>query len=148
MNVEEHDAILAATSHLPHFLSYSLVDTLAGLEDKREIFRFAAGGFRDFTRIAASDPVMWRDIALANREVELLLSPLYRPLSKPAAGPLLDRSGLEALKRAERERIHLMGGLTAKRIAPLVAGRFAGFAVKTVWHGKPEVFLENMGTRL
>lgn len=71
MNVEEHDAILAATSHLPHFLAYSLVDTLAGLEDKREIFRFAAGGFRDFTRIAASDPVMWRDIALANREAIL-----------------------------------------------------------------------------
>lgn len=71
MSVEEHDVILAATSHLPHFLAYSLVDTLAGLEDKREIFRFAAGGFRDFTRIAASDPVMWRDIALANREAIL-----------------------------------------------------------------------------
>lgn len=71
MTVEEHDVILAATSHLPHFLAYSLVDTLAGLEDKREIFRFAAGGFRDFTRIAASDPVMWRDIALANREAIL-----------------------------------------------------------------------------
>jgi 3-phosphoshikimate 1-carboxyvinyltransferase len=67
MSVEEHDGILAATSHLPHFLAYSLVDTLASLEDKRDIFRFAAGGFRDFTRIAASDPVMWRDIALANR---------------------------------------------------------------------------------
>ena len=68
MNVEEHDAILAATSHLPHFLAYSLVDTLASVGDNREIFRYAAGGFRDFTRIAASDPVMWRDIALANRE--------------------------------------------------------------------------------
>ena len=67
MPVEEHDEILAATSHLPHFLAYSLVDTLASMEDKREIFRYAAGGFRDFTRIAASDPVMWRDIALANR---------------------------------------------------------------------------------
>lgn len=68
MSVEEHDAILAATSHLPHFLAYSLVDTLASVGDNREIFRYAAGGFRDFTRIAASDPVMWRDIALANRE--------------------------------------------------------------------------------
>ena len=71
MSVEEHDVILAATSHLPHFLAYSLVDTLAAMEDKREIFRYAAGGFRDFTRIAASDPVMWRDIALANREAIL-----------------------------------------------------------------------------
>ena len=59
---------LAATSHLPHFLAYSLVDTLAAMRDNREIFRYAAGGFRDFTRIAASDPIMWRDIALANRE--------------------------------------------------------------------------------
>ena len=65
---KEHDEILAATSHLPHFLAYSLVDTLAAMGDNREIFRYAAGGFRDFTRIAASDPVMWRDIALANRE--------------------------------------------------------------------------------
>ena len=104
--------------------------------------------YRGHLRILSLHGLDQLGIALANREVELLLSPLYRPLSKPAAGPLLDRSGLEALKRAERERIHLMGGLTAKRIAPLVAGRFAGFAVKTVWHGKPEVFLENMGTRL
>ena len=68
MTVREHDQILAATSHLPHFLAYSLVDTLAGLNEKTDIFRYAAGGFRDFTRIAASDPVMWRDIALANKE--------------------------------------------------------------------------------
>ena len=55
MTVGEHDQILAATSHLPHFLAYSLVDTLAGLNEKTDIFRYAAGGFRDFTRIAASD---------------------------------------------------------------------------------------------
>jgi prephenate dehydrogenase len=67
MSVEEHDRILAATSHLPHMLSYALVDALAGKPEQRDIFRFAAGGFRDFTRIAASDPTMWRDIALANR---------------------------------------------------------------------------------
>lgn len=66
MPVAEHDEVLAATSHLPHMLAYSLVDTLAGMRDNREIFRYAAGGFRDFTRIAGSDPVMWRDIALAN----------------------------------------------------------------------------------
>ncbi|MGB0473752.1 MAG: bifunctional prephenate dehydrogenase/3-phosphoshikimate 1-carboxyvinyltransferase [Porticoccaceae bacterium] len=68
MSVEEHDQILAATSHLPHFLAYSLVDTLAGMNEKTDIFRYAAGGFRDFTRIAASDPIMWRDIAIANKD--------------------------------------------------------------------------------
>jgi 3-phosphoshikimate 1-carboxyvinyltransferase len=68
MDVREHDEILAATSHLPHFLAYSLVGTLAGMNNKTDIFRYAAGGFRDFTRIAASDPVMWRDIALANKD--------------------------------------------------------------------------------
>jgi 3-phosphoshikimate 1-carboxyvinyltransferase len=67
MSVQEHDQILAATSHLPHFLAYSLVDTLAGMNEKTDIFRYAAGGFRDFTRIAASDPIMWRDIAIANK---------------------------------------------------------------------------------
>ncbi len=66
MPVDEHDEVLAATSHLPHLLAYTLVDTLAAMAENREIFRYAAGGFRDFTRIAASDPVMWRDIALAN----------------------------------------------------------------------------------
>ena len=68
MSVQEHDQILAATSHLPHFLAYSLVDTLAGMNDKTDIFRYAASGFRDFTRIAASDPIMWRDIALSNKD--------------------------------------------------------------------------------
>jgi prephenate dehydrogenase len=71
LGVEEHDAILAATSHLPHVLAYALVNTLAGNTRSEDIFRFAAGGFRDFTRIASSDADMWRDIALANRD-ELL----------------------------------------------------------------------------
>ncbi|MDG2411244.1 MAG: prephenate dehydrogenase/arogenate dehydrogenase family protein [Halioglobus sp.] len=67
MSVERHDAVLAATSHLPHALAYTLVDALSSLPDSDEVFRCAAGGFRDFTRIASSDPTMWRDIALANR---------------------------------------------------------------------------------
>jgi prephenate dehydrogenase len=66
MAVDEHDAVLAATSHLPHVLAYALVDALAQSEASGDIFRFAAGGFRDFTRIASSDPAMWRDIAIAN----------------------------------------------------------------------------------
>jgi 3-phosphoshikimate 1-carboxyvinyltransferase len=68
MPVELHDKVLAATSHLPHMLAYSLVDTLAQSDLSVDIFRYAAGGFRDFTRIASSDPVMWRDIALANKD--------------------------------------------------------------------------------
>ncbi len=71
MPVDEHDEVLAATSHLPHMLAYSLVDTLAGMRENLDIFRYAAGGFRDFTRIAGSDPVMWHDIALANRKALL-----------------------------------------------------------------------------
>jgi prephenate dehydrogenase len=66
MSVEQHDSVLAATSHLPHLLAFALVDALAGEPEQRSIFRYAAGGFRDFTRIAGSDPTMWRDIALAN----------------------------------------------------------------------------------
>jgi prephenate dehydrogenase len=68
MDAIHHDAVLAATSHLPHMLAYALVDTLARMDDSQEIFEYAAGGFRDFTRIASSDPMMWHDICLANRE--------------------------------------------------------------------------------
>lgn len=71
MSVERHDRVLARTSHLPHLLAFSLVDTLARQDERLEIFRYAAGGFRDFTRIAGSDPVMWRDIYLGNREAVL-----------------------------------------------------------------------------
>lgn len=71
MSVDRHDEVLAATSHLPHLLAFSLVDTLARESDNREIFRYAAGGFRDFTRIAASDPTMWHDVFLANRDATL-----------------------------------------------------------------------------
>ncbi len=73
MSVEHHDEVLAATSHLPHILAYTLVDSLARLSDQREIFAYAAGGFRDFTRIASSDPVMWRDICLANSDAILAM---------------------------------------------------------------------------
>lgn len=66
MGVVHHDEVLAATSHLPHMLAYTLVDSLARRDDSREIFDYAAGGFRDFTRIASSDPQMWHDICLAN----------------------------------------------------------------------------------
>ncbi|WP_072324857.1 bifunctional prephenate dehydrogenase/3-phosphoshikimate 1-carboxyvinyltransferase [Marinospirillum alkaliphilum] len=71
MDVTQHDQVLARTSHLPHLLAFSLVDTLARRDERLDIFRYAAGGFRDFTRVAASDPVMWRDIFLANRDATL-----------------------------------------------------------------------------
>ena len=73
MPAEHHDKVLAMTSHLPHLIAYTIVGTATDLEDdlKSEVIAFSAGGFRDFTRIAASDPVMWRDIFLANREAVL-----------------------------------------------------------------------------
>lgn len=78
MSAEHHDLILAGTSHLPHLLAFGLVDCLNNLEDIDEIFRFAAGGFRDFTRIASSDPIMWRDICLSNREEVMAMMKRYR----------------------------------------------------------------------
>ena len=71
LTVEQHDLVLAATSHLPHVLAYATVDTLAGTDYVEEIFEFAAGGFRDFSRIASSDPVMWRDVCLTNKSAIL-----------------------------------------------------------------------------
>ncbi|MEM7784176.1 MAG: prephenate dehydrogenase/arogenate dehydrogenase family protein [Planctomycetota bacterium] len=71
LDVEQHDLVLAATSHLPHVVAYSLVDTISKADYVHEIFRFAAGGFRDSSRTASSDPVMWRDICLENRQAIL-----------------------------------------------------------------------------
>jgi cyclohexadieny/prephenate dehydrogenase len=73
MDAAHHDLVLAITSHVPHLIAYNIVGTAADLEEVRrsEVIKFSAGGFRDFTRIAASDPVMWRDIFLNNREAVL-----------------------------------------------------------------------------
>lgn len=73
MDAAHHDRVLAITSHLPHLIAYTIVGTASDLEDdtKSEVIKFSAGGFRDFTRIAASDPVMWRDVFLNNREAVL-----------------------------------------------------------------------------
>ena len=68
MDPVHHDVVLAATSHLPHVLAFTLVDSLVRMTNEQELFEYAAGGFRDFTRIASSDPVMWRDICLANHD--------------------------------------------------------------------------------
>ena len=71
LDAEQHDRIFAAVSHLPHLAAFALVDDLAQRPDSEAFFRFAASGFRDFTRIAGSSPEMWRDIALANRTAVL-----------------------------------------------------------------------------
>jgi len=68
LDAGHHDRVLAATSHLPHAVAFSLVDTLATMQEREEIFEYAAGGFHDFTRIASGDPVMWRDICLTNKQ--------------------------------------------------------------------------------
>ena len=68
MDPAEHDAVLATVSHLPHLLAFALVHEVARRANSAELFSFAAGGFRDFTRIASSHPEMWRDICVANRD--------------------------------------------------------------------------------
>ena len=109
MDVARHDEVLAATSHLPHILAFSLVDTLAREEESLDIFRYAAGGFRDFTRIAGSDPVMWHDVCLANR------ASLLRQLDRFTQGlerlrAAIDTSDGEFMmttfERAQRAREH------------------------------------------
>ncbi len=78
MSVSHHDEVLAATSHLPHILAFGLVDTLANMSDRDEIFQYAAGGFRDFSRIASSDPIMWRDICIENKQAILQILDRYQ----------------------------------------------------------------------
>jgi prephenate dehydrogenase len=78
MSAHHHDLVLAGTSHLPHILAFALVDCLNKVDDVEEIFKYAAGGFRDFTRIASSDPVMWRDICLHNSTAILAMMQTYQ----------------------------------------------------------------------
>ncbi len=83
MSVEHHDTVLAATSHLPHILAFALVGLLGRKDEQREIFKYAAGGFKDFSRIASSDPTMWQDICLANKtEIIPLIQQFQTELSQ------------------------------------------------------------------
>jgi len=112
LEVEHHDRVLAATSHLPHMLAYALVHQLSGLNDNEEIFRYAAGGFRDFTRIASSDPVMWRDICLANGKALVSLIEHYQQELDRIEAAI--RAGdaerlLELFGKAKSERDSLIG---------------------------------------
>jgi cyclohexadieny/prephenate dehydrogenase len=84
MDAQHHDRVLAITSHVPHLIAYTIVNTVSDLEShmRAEVIKFAASGFRDFTRVAASDPVMWRDIFLQNREAVLeMLGRLYEDIA-------------------------------------------------------------------
>jgi len=98
MGVEHHDEVLAATSHLPHMLAFALVESLARMSEQREIFEYAAGGFRDFTRIASSDPVMWRDICVANRDALVAMLKTFRGDLDDLAAAIEDRNESKILK--------------------------------------------------
>lgn len=102
-----HDQVLAITSHLPHLIAYTIVGTANDLEDhiKSEVIKYSASGFRDFTRIAGSDPIMWRDVFLANREAVLeMLGRLWEDLAiLQRAIRVGDGETLEAFFRRTRE---------------------------------------------
>ena len=107
MKVEHHDKVLAATSHLPHLLAFNLVGMLAKSADCDEVLRFAAGGFRDFSRIASSDPVMWRDICLSNSVAILELLNDYRQGLNNLEQAIMNSDGdylVEVFKRAKQSR--------------------------------------------
>jgi prephenate dehydrogenase len=110
VGVKHHDEVLAATSHLPHMLAFALVDTLATMHDRVEIFHLAAGGFRDFTRIASSDPQMWHDICVNNRDEILAMLDLFmKDLGKLREA--IDKNDsdyiLEVFQRAKQARDQL-----------------------------------------
>lgn len=112
LDVEHHDKVLAATSHLPHMLAYSLVNYLSNLNDHDEIFKYAAGGFRDFTRIASSDPVMWRDVCISNGDALEKLIEGYKAELDEVSRAIRDQDSdrlLELFSTAKSERDTLIG---------------------------------------
>ena len=107
MGSRHHDLVLAGTSHLPHVLAFALVNCLNNLDDVDEIFKYAAGGFRDFTRIASSDPVMWRDICLNNSEAILAMMQSYQNQIDSLKESILNNDGdaiLEVFSNAKNTR--------------------------------------------
>ena len=109
MEPGQHDEILAATSHLPHVLAFALTDMLGTKDETVQIFKYAAGGFRDFSRIASSDPRMWRDICLANRDALVPLIQEYCAVLSRTAAMLQSGDSIElqehfAHARSARQR--------------------------------------------
>ncbi|MFQ3188277.1 MAG: prephenate dehydrogenase [Gammaproteobacteria bacterium] len=112
LSVIQHDKVLAATSHLPHLLAFSMVTYLSGLNDHDEIFKYAAGGFRDFTRIASSDSVMWRDVCLANGDALIELIDGYKKELDEVAMAIKQKDAdklLQLFGKAKLERDILVG---------------------------------------
>ena len=112
LEIEHHDMVLAATSHLPHMLAFALVHYLSNLNDHDEIFRYAAGGFRDFTRIASSDPVMWRDVCISNGKAVTDLIGQYQQELDRVSTAINDGNADELLRlftRAKSKRDSLVG---------------------------------------
>jgi prephenate dehydrogenase len=118
MTPEAHDEILAYTSHLPHMVAYALVDCLARAEPTTELLRFAAGGFRDITRIASSSAVMWRDIALANDGALLKALEAYRSSIDAVMNAIRDGDGaaLEVLFERARQTRESLIAAKGKRV--------------------------------
>jgi prephenate dehydrogenase len=117
MSVEHHDRVLAATSHLPHMLAFGLVDALARMEEHDEIFRYAAGGFRDFTRIASSNPRMWRDICIANKDALSDMMDAFAGEMRDLAESIRQADGdhlLEIFERAKAARDAFVDGANGK----------------------------------
>ncbi|MFM8462949.1 MAG: prephenate dehydrogenase [Burkholderiaceae bacterium] len=127
LSPEEHDAVFAAVSHLPHLLAYALVGDIASRDNADRLFQYAASGFRDFTRIAGSSPEMWRDISLANRQALLAELDAYteqlsslRAMLLSADGAALEhvyaraqsarQSWIAAIEAAEQMRVDEQGG--------------------------------------
>jgi prephenate dehydrogenase len=127
LSAEEHDAVFAAVSHLPHLLAYALVDGIAASSKADLLFQYAASGFRDFTRIAGSSPEMWRDIVLANQSALLVELDTYinqlnkmRSLLQATDGNGLQKifsraqtarqSWITAIEMAEQKRTYEQGG--------------------------------------
>ncbi len=113
LTVEHHDAVLAATSHLPHMLAYALVDCLAKMQEREEIFQFAAGGFIDFTRIASSNPQMWHDICFSNRESLLTVLEQFDAHIQEIRQAIESRDSekiLQIFSRAKQARDKLIAG--------------------------------------
>jgi prephenate dehydrogenase len=104
LSPEAHDHVLATVSHLPHLLAFALVDQVANEDNARELFSFAAGGFRDFTRIASSNPEMWRDICVANREALLVELTKYESRLDVLRGFLMKADGSSMEKVFSRAR--------------------------------------------
>ncbi len=116
MTADRHDAILAHTSHLPHLLAFNLVEQLASHDDNLDMFRYAAGGFRDFTRIAASDPKMWRDIFFANQHAIITALDEYSVYLQTMRQLILDKDStalMGLLGRAQAARRHFGHMLTS-----------------------------------